>query len=134
MRSDLIVTFPGGKKVDAGYKGFTIRTDQPVAAGGEGSAPSPFDLFLASIGACGGIYMLDFLQSRGIPLEGARLVQTMERDDQTRMVTKIEMRLEVPKDFPDKYRDALIKAVELCTVKRHIASPPAFAIETVKAG
>jgi putative redox protein len=134
MRTEIVVTFPGGRKVDAAYKGFTIKTDQPVTNGGEGSAPAPFDLFLASIGTCGGIYVVDFCEHRGIPLDNVRIVQTMERDPETHMVTNVNLRIEVPKDFPDKYRDSIIRAVDLCTVKKHIMNPPTFKIEAVTAG
>jgi ribosomal protein S12 methylthiotransferase accessory factor len=134
MNMELIVTFPGNRKVEVEFKGFTIKTDQPQSAGGDGTAPSPFDLFLSSIGACGGIYVVDFCNNRGIPLDGVRLVQTMERNPETHMVTDITIRIELPKDFPDKYRDSLVRAVDLCTVKKHIMNPPKFVIETVKAG
>jgi putative redox protein len=134
MRTEIVVTFPGGRKVDAAYTGFTIKTDQPVTNGGEGSAPAPFDLFLASIGTCGGIYVVDFCEHRGIPLDNVRIVQTMERDPETHMVTNVNLRIEVPKDFPDKYRDSIIRAVDLCTVKKHIMNPPTFKIEAVTAG
>jgi len=130
---ELTVTFPGKKKVDASFKGFTIKTDQPATNGGDGTAPSPFDLFLASIGTCSGIYVLDFCTNRGISLENVRIVQTMEHDPETHMVTGVALRIELPKDFPDKYRDSLIRAVDLCTVKKHIMYPPKFTIETVKA-
>jgi putative redox protein len=133
MKTELTVTFPGNKKVDAAFKGFTIKTDQPQTNGGDGTAPSPFDLFLASIGTCSGIYVLDFLTNRGISLENVRVVQTMERDAESHMVTNVALRIELPKDFPDKYRDSLIRAVDLCTVKKHITHPPKFTIETVKA-
>jgi putative redox protein len=133
MKMELFVTFPGGKKVDAAYKGFTIKTDQPVTNGGGGTAPSPFDLFLASIGTCSGIYVLDFCTNRGISLENVRVVQTMERDEETHLVTSVALRIELPKDFPDKYKSSLIRAVELCTVKKHIMNPPKFTVETVKA-
>ncbi len=133
MDMELAVSFPGKKKVDASYKGFTIKTDQPVTNGGDGSAPSPFDLFLASIGTCSGVYVLDFCTNRGISLENVRVVQTMKRDPETHMVTSVALRIELPKDFPDKYKDSLIRAVDLCTVKKHIMNPPAFTIETVKA-
>jgi len=130
---ELTVTFPGKKKVDASFKGFTIKTDQPVTNGGDGTAPSPFDLFLASIGTCSGIYVLDFCTNRGISLENVRIVQTMDRDPETHMVMTVALRIELPKDFPDKYKDSLIRAVDLCTVKKHIMNPPKFTIETVKA-
>jgi putative redox protein len=133
MSMELTVTFPGKKRVDASFKGFTIKTDQPVTNGGDGTAPSPFDLFLASIGACAGIYVVDFCTNRGISLENVRIVQTMERDPETHMITSLTLRIELPKDFPDKYKDSLIRAVDLCTVKKHIMNPPKFTIDTVKA-
>jgi putative redox protein len=128
---DLIVTFPGNKKVDAEYKGFTIRTDQSKAAGGEGSAPSPFDHFLASIGTCSGIYVVDFCTNRGIPLERIRIVQRMERDKEKKMITGITLDIEVPPDFPEKYKVPLARVVDLCTVKKHIMNAPSFAINVV---
>jgi len=133
MKTELIVTFPGNKKVDAAFKGFTIKTDQSPANGGEGTAPAPFDLFLASIGTCSGIYVLDFCKNRGISLENVRVVQTMERDEKTHMVTSVTLRIELPKDFPDKYKDSLIRAVDLCTVKKHMMNPPTFTILAEKA-
>ena len=129
----MIITFPGGKRVDAEYKGFTVQTDQPATAGGEGSAPAPFDLFLASIGTCAGIYVLSFCQERQIPIEGARLVQRTERDPETRLIGRIAIDIELPPGFPEKYREAVKSAAELCTVKKHIARPPAFDIQ-VKIG
>ncbi len=130
---ELTISFPGNKMVDASFKGFTIKTDQPQPKGGDGSAPSPFDLFLASIGTCGGVYVLDFCTNRGISLEHVRLVQTMKRDPESGMITAVTLRIELPKDFPDKYKDSLIRAVDLCTVKKHIMNPPVFTIEAVKA-
>lgn len=129
---DMIITFPDNKKVDAQYKGFTIQTDQPERAGGDGSAPAPFDLFMASIGTCGGIYVVYFCQKRGIPLDGIRIRQRMEKSEETRMITKITLDIELPEDFPEKYKDALIHAVDLCTVKRHMIDPPEFEIKTTR--
>lgn len=130
---DMIITFPGGKRVNAEYKGFTVQTDQPESDGGENSAPAPFDLFLASIGTCAGIYVLSFCQQRGIPVEGARLVQRTERDPASRMIGRIAIDIELPAGFPEKYREAVKSAAELCTVKKHIQKPPAFDIQ-VKIG
>jgi putative redox protein len=129
---DMIVTFPGNKKVDAEYKGFTIRTDQPIHGGGDNSQPAPFDLFLASIATCAGIYIVYFCQKRDIPLDDIRIVQRTERNREKRMIVKIGIDVELPSDFPDKYRDALVHAVDLCSVKRHMFDPPAFEIRTVK--
>ncbi len=131
MNSEMIVTFGGGKKVDADFNGFTIHTDQAEYAGGEGSAPEPFSLFLASIGTCAGIFVLSFCQSRGIPTEGIRLVQSHFAKESGRGIGKIEIAIELPPDFPEKYKDAVISAANLCAVKKHIMEPPEFIVKTV---
>ncbi|MEI8102078.1 MAG: OsmC family protein [Chlorobium sp.] len=131
MNSEMIVTFGGGKKVDADFNGFTIHTDQAEYAGGEGSAPEPFSLFLASIGTCAGIFVLSFCQSRGIPTEGIRLVQSHFAKESGRGIGKIEIAIELPPDFPEKYKDAVISAANLCAVKKHIMDPPEFIVKAV---
>ncbi len=123
---DMEVYFPGNKKVHARYKGFVVETDQPTGAGGDGTAPGPFDLFLISIGTCAGFYVLSFLQERDLPTEGAGLVLRTERDRETKLITKISLEIKLPAGFPEKYRDAVIRAAEHCTVKRHLDHPPAF--------
>jgi ribosomal protein S12 methylthiotransferase accessory factor len=128
---DMIVTFPGNKKVNAEYRGFTIATDQPVHAGGDGTAPAPFDLFMASIGTCAGIYVVGFCQNRGIAVDNIRIVQKMERDPEKKMITKITLNVELPADFPEKYKDALLRAVDRCTVKRHMVDEPEFELNAV---
>jgi ribosomal protein S12 methylthiotransferase accessory factor len=127
---DIKVTFPGGKRVDAEYKGFAIKTDQPVYAGGEGSAPAPFDLFLASIATCSGIYVLSFCQERGIPTEDASVVMKTEKNPETKMIGKISIEIILPPEFPEKYSKAVIRAVDTCSVKAHLFKPPAFEVET----
>ena len=124
------ITFPGGKKVAAEYRGFTIVADQPEMAGGQNSAPSPFEYFLASIGTCAGFFVLSFCQQRNIPVDGIRLIQREERDSESHMVTKISLEIQLPEGFPEQYRVPVIRAAEHCTVKRHLQSPPAFDIHT----
>ncbi|MDD5627747.1 MAG: OsmC family protein [Elusimicrobia bacterium] len=114
----------GGKKVSAEFKGLRIATDQPQDAGGEGSAPSPFDLFLASLGTCAGFYIQSFCQKRDIPTEGITLKQRMDLDPETHMVKLISLSLSLPKDFPEKYRAGVIGAANLCLVKKHLQQPP----------
>jgi ribosomal protein S12 methylthiotransferase accessory factor len=123
---DMEVFFPGNKKVHARYKGFVVETDQPTSAGGDGSAIAPLDLFFASIGTCSGFYMLRFMQERGLSTDGASLVMRQERDPESKLVAKISLEIKLPADFPDKYRTAVVRAVEKCVVKRHLDSPPAF--------
>ena len=128
---DMDIYFPGGKRVYANYGGFTIETDQPVRSGGSGSAPSPFDLFLASIGTCAGIYALGFMQQRGVDPEGSKLTVRTHFDPAVGLIDKVELELKTPPGFPDKYRDAIVNAMNLCTVKKHLQQPPAFAVTTV---
>ena len=124
----LWVSFPGGVRVDVSYKGFVIRTDQPVDEEGTNSAPAPFDLFLASIAACAGYYVVAFCRPREIPTEGVSVSMRTERNPETKMISKISIDIALPPGFPEKYRAAIIKAVDQCTVKRLILNPPAFEI------
>lgn len=128
---EMEVVFPGGRKVDALFKGFTIKTDQPEAHGGEDSAPSPFDLFLASLGTCAGFFVLSFCQDRGLPTEGLKIVQRMERDEASHRVSKISIEIRLPSGFPEKYRGAVVKAAELCAVKKHLQAPPVVEVAAV---
>ncbi len=129
---EMTITFGGGLKVDAEVNGRVIQTDQPVKAGGEGSAPEPYTLFLASIGTCAGIYVLSFLKSHGLPTEGVHLVQRMAYDDATHRMAKIDLVIVVPAGFPEKHRKALERSAELCAVKRALANPPEFTVGSVE--
>ena len=128
---EMIVTFPGGARVDAQFGPHLIRTDQPPQAGGEDSAPAPFSLFLASIGTCAGIYVLGFCRQRGLPTDGIQVVQRMGADPRTGMVDKVELDIEVPPAFPEKYHEALVRAASQCAVKKHLENPPRFEVRTV---
>jgi ribosomal protein S12 methylthiotransferase accessory factor len=130
MSKEMIVTFPGGKRVAAAYAGFEIMTDQSVKNGGQASAPEPYDLFLASLCTCAGIYVLSFCDKRGIPHDEVRLVQRWERDAKGKIVT-ITLDIELPPSFPDKYRSALIRSATQCSVKKTIDDPPEFVVQTV---
>jgi len=125
---EMIIDFPGGSRVDAHFGQFTIPTDQPPMA----SAPTPFATFLSSIGTCAGIYVLGFCQQRNIPTEGIRIVQHIRSNPFTHMVDQIDLDIQIPAAFPDKYRDSLIRSAELCAVKKHLENPPTFDITTTK--
>lgn len=126
---ELRVVFGENYRIDVEYKGFTIKTDQPVADEGGNTAPSPFDLFLASLATCAGYYALVFLRERKIPSEGLGVTMTYERPAGARLIEKIVIRVTPPAGFPQKYRAALIRSVDHCTVKAHLDKPPLF--ETV---
>lgn len=125
---EMNIDFPGGARVDAHFGAFTVRTDQPPQGGGENSAPTPFQTFLASIGTCAGIYVLGFCRQRNIPTDGIRLIQNLEVDRASGMVSKISLDLQLPPNFPEKYKSAVIRAAEQCTVKKHFEHPPKFEI------
>lgn len=121
---EIIVDFPGGARVDAHVGPYTVPTDQPPAGGGEGSAPTPFAVFLSTIGTCAGIYVLGFCRQRGIPTDGIRLVQRVRTDPATRMVTDVEVTIELPAGFPERYAEAVVRAADQCAVKKHFEQPP----------
>ena len=118
------ITFPGGQKVNAIMRGFEIKTDQPVPAGGENTAPTPFEYFLSSLATCAGIYVLNFFLERGLSTQGLALTANYSRNPETKLVEKYDIEIVLPKDFPEKYRSAVIRTAELCTVKKHLHHPP----------
>ena len=127
----MTVSFPGGKRVNASYNGFEIATDQAVDSGGAGSAPEPYDYFLASLATCAGIYVLGFCQKRDIPFDGISLKQRWEREEKTNRLAAVRISIEVPAGFPDKYHKALVRAANQCSVKKTMENPPDFVVETV---
>jgi len=128
---EIKVSFPGGKCVDASFGDHIVHTDQSPKGGGEGSAPEPFDLFLASLATCAGVFVLGFCQARGISTEGISLIENTERDEETHRLSKVSIQIVLPEGFPDKYREPLRRVADQCTVKRTILSPPEFVIEAV---
>jgi ribosomal protein S12 methylthiotransferase accessory factor len=130
---EMIIDFPGGARVDAHFGPYSVQTDQPPAGGGAGSAPTPFAVFLASIGACAGIYILGFCAQRGLPTEGLRIVQRAHSDPLTGLVGQVDLEIQVPPHFPAKYHDALIRSADQCLVKKHFERPPRFEIRTAVA-
>jgi len=121
---DIRVSFPGGKMVDADLGTRVIRTDQSAAHGGVGTAPEPFELFLASLATCAGFYVLSFCQSRGIPTEDVELVQHHWFDEVTHRLDRVELELKLPQTFPERYRSAVVQAAAGCKVKKVLMAPP----------
>jgi len=119
----MVIDFPGGEKVDAHFENFTVPTDQ------QGSAPTPFEVFLSSIGTCAGIYVLSFCKQRDLPTEGIRIVEQIHTGEKG-MIEKIGLEIQVPPGFPKQYHSALIRSAELCKVKKTLEHPPAFEIIT----
>ena len=122
------ITFDGGKVVTAHSHGHIIRTDQPLENGGGDTAPAPFELFLASIGTCAGIYVKSFCDNRNIPTDKITIIQKNEFNKETGLPVNISLEIQLPADFPEKYRASVINVAELCKVKKSIANPPVFEV------
>jgi putative redox protein len=131
---DMTITFPGGAAVDAHFKGFTVHTDQTPEHGGGGTGPEPFDLFLASLGACAGLYALRFCQQRAIDTAGLGVKLSTAKDPGAPRLRAVSLEILLPPGFPEKYRDAIVRAADQCPVKRHILEPPALEVVAVLAG
>lgn len=121
---EMLIDFPGGSRVDAHFGPFIIPTDQPPSS----SAPTPFDIFLASIGTCAGIYVLGFCVKHDLPVEGIKILEKIHSDSASGMVDKIDLEIQVPSSFPKEHYASLIRSAELCKVKKHLAQPPKFDI------
>lgn len=126
------LSFPGGSDVAAHYKGHTILTSQPERPGGTARAPSPFDLFLASIATCAGYYVVAFCRARELPAEELRVFLEPERNPETKRVETIRIRIGLPDGFPEKYERSILRAIDQCAVKKHILDAPQFDIATVR--
>ena len=125
---DIHVQSPGGLLIDAHFGDFKVSTDQPMTDGGTNTAPSPFDLFLASLATCAGYYVIAFCRERNLPTEGISLKMTNTWNDQSHLAENIAIEITLPAEFPDKYRRAVTRVAGMCTVKRHMENPPAFTI------
>ena len=121
----MIFTLGDGSRVDGHVGPFTIATDQPPRA----SAPTPFTLFLASIGACAAYYVQTFCRTRDIPVDHIRVVQRNEKGA-TGLVERVNIAVELPPEFPDRYRSAVLRAADQCTVKKHLEHPPSIEVES----
>ncbi|MFH0726086.1 MAG: OsmC family protein [Pseudomonadota bacterium] len=116
----------GGKKVNAQFRGFTVKTDQPPEDGGENSAPSPFDYFLSALGTCAGFYVLSFCETRKISTDKIKLSLNGVYDEEKGRLETVRITIHLPPDFPEKYRKVLTRTVDQCSVKKAIMNPPVF--------
>jgi ribosomal protein S12 methylthiotransferase accessory factor len=130
MNQDMRVTFPGGKRVDAEMGGFTVQTDQSRGEGGQGSAPSPLMYCLVALGTCAGVYVLSYLQARDLPTQGLEIIQHHDLDEKTKKIVKVGIEIVIPPGVPEKHRQPMVRAAQLCTVKKLFENPPAFEITT----
>jgi len=122
---EIVVRLTGGRRVEAQMNGHRVLTDQPRSNGGEDTAPSPFQIFLASLGACAGIYVQGFCAKRGIPFEDIKLIERPSYGP-SGALESVEFELQLPPDFPRNYEEALLRVIDQCSVRRVLQSPPMF--------
>jgi ribosomal protein S12 methylthiotransferase accessory factor len=127
--AEITVSLVGGRRVDARVGEHVVRTDQPTANGGEDSAPSPFQLFLASVGTCAGIFVQGFCAKRGIPYDRIRIIERPSYDEGGTL-RAVDLTVELPPDFPEKYREAVLRAIDGCSVKKAVQAQPEFRVRT----
>ena len=125
---DIDINFEGNKRISASFKDQVVYTDQPVSDGGDGSAASPFDLFLVSMGTCVGYYVKAFCDNRKISTEGIKIIQTSEYSDSTKLVDSVKINIIVPESFPENYKDGLLAVAGKCKVKKHLENPPKIVV------
>ena len=113
------ITFEGNKKVKVRVKDFDIWTDQPKEQGGDSSAPTPIDLFLASLGSCSGVFVLNFLKQHALP-ENVYLTMDPVWNINEYVIDKINVVIHVPAGFPEKYEHALIDVANRFLVARPV--------------
>ena len=131
MATEIDVSFPENLRVEAHVRGFVLSTDQPEKSGGDNSAPSPFELFTASIATCAGYFALKFCRARNIDTAGMRLKMHYQWDKEEKRYPMMSIELKVPEGFPAKYRKAIVKAMDQCVVKKHVLEPPEFEMSVV---
>jgi putative redox protein len=127
--NDIHVHFPGGKRIEAKMGIHHIVTDQTLAHGGDDTAPEPFELFLASLATCAGLYVIGYCRSRNLPTESIELVQRHELDHDGKL-TRVAMEILVPASFPEKDRVGVVRAAQSCRVKKTLSAPPEVAVST----
>lgn len=126
------VNFLDNLRLEAKFDDFTVITDQPIRYKGDGSAPSPFDYFLASSALCAAYFVRVYCLARNIPTDNIRLSQNNIVDPENRYNQIFKIQVELPEDISDKDRQGILRSIDRCTVKKVVQTGPAFEIETVE--
>jgi len=129
---EIPVSLAGGRTIEAVVGNHRVKTDQPEKSGGKGTAPSPSDLFLASIATCAAYYVLDFCLERKIPIGGISVLMRTRINEGSKLMDRIELEIRIPPEFPEKYEKAVVRAANLCWVKKHLETGPVFETYTVR--
>ncbi|SEN40817.1 OsmC domain/YcaO domain-containing protein [Halomonas caseinilytica] len=129
---EIKVNYLDNLRLEAKFDDFTVISDQPIRYKGDGSAPGPFDYFLASSAMCAAYFVKVYCNARDIPTENIRLSQNNIVDPENRYKQIFKIQVELPEDLSDKDRQGIMRSIERCSVKRVVQNVPEFQIETVE--
>ena len=129
---EIKVNFLENLRLEAKFDDFIVITDQPIRYKGDGSAPSPFDYFLASSALCAAYFVRIYCISRNIPTENIRLSQNNIVDPENRYNQIFQIQVELPENLSDKHRQGILRSIDRCTVKKVVQMGPEFKIELVE--
>jgi ribosomal protein S12 methylthiotransferase accessory factor len=129
---EIKVNFLDKQRLEAKFDDFTVIADQPIRYKGDGSAPGPFDYFLASSALCAAYFVKLYCDTRNIPTENIRLSQNNIVDPENRYQQIFKIQVELPEDISANDRQGILRSIERCTVKKVVQAGPEFVIEVVK--
>jgi ribosomal protein S12 methylthiotransferase accessory factor len=129
---EIKVNFLDKLRLEAKFDDFTVIADQPIRYKGDGSAPGPFDYFLASSALCAAYFVKLYCNTRNIPTENIRLSQNNIVDPENRYAQIFKIQVELPADISDKDRQGILRSIDRCTVKKVVQTGPEFVIEEVE--
>jgi len=129
---EIKVNFLDKLRLEAKFDDFTVVADQPIRYKGDGSAPGPFDYFLASSALCAAYFVKLYCLTRNIPTDNIRLSQNNIVDPENRYNQIFKIQVELPADMSDKDRQGILRSIDRCTVKKVVQTGPEFVIEAVE--
>ncbi|WP_153160461.1 OsmC domain/YcaO domain-containing protein [Zoogloea sp. 1C4] len=129
---EIKVNFLDKLRLEAKFDDFTVVADQPIRYKGDGSAPGPFDYFLASSALCAAYFVKLYCNTRDIPTDNIRLSQNNIVDPENRYKQIFKIQVELPEDISEKDRQGILRSIERCTVKKVVQTGPEFVIEEVE--
>ncbi|MGR6739764.1 OsmC domain/YcaO domain-containing protein [Pseudomonas chlororaphis] len=129
---EIKVNFLDNLRLEAKFDDFTVVADQPIRYKGDGSAPGPFDYFLASSALCAAYFVKLYCDTRNIPTDNIRLSQNNIVDPENRYNQIFKIQVELPADISDKDRQGILRSIDRCTVKKVVQAGPEFVIEEVE--
>lgn len=129
---EIKVNFLDNLRLEAKFDDFTVVADQPIRYKGDGSAPGPFDYFLASSALCAAYFVKLYCETRNIPTDNIRLSQNNIVDPENRYNQIFKIQVELPADISDKDRQGILRSIDRCTVKKVVQAGPEFVIEEVE--